>query len=238
MVGIPPLGNGEWVALPFAVGCGFAGGGLRELCPKEAIWHFSPFIFTERAAPRLADDPLAGGRLAGRAAARAGRARAAAARRSASAGAITTGCSCSRRARRGRGRCWSCCSRRCSCVATPIKIWNNARIEHRLQEQEKLLLAAKIEALANQINPHFLFNTLTSISSLIRTQPDTARMLITKLSGLLRRLMRSTDHFVTLREELELDRRIPRHRGGPLRAAAAGRASRSRRRRSTSSCRA
>ncbi len=89
------------------------------------------------------------------------------------------------------------------CVATPIKIWNNARIEHRLEEQEKLLLAAKIEALASQINPHFLFNTLASISSLIRTQPDTARMLITKLSGLLRRLMRSTDHFVTLREELE-----------------------------------
>src|SRR4030095_6040065 len=29
------------------------------------------------------------------------------------------------------------------CVATPIKIWNSARIEHRLQEQEKLLLAAK-----------------------------------------------------------------------------------------------
>ena len=89
------------------------------------------------------------------------------------------------------------------CVATPIKIWNNARIEHRLQEQEKLLLAARIEALANQINPHFLFNTLTSISSLIRTQPETARMLITKLSGLLRRLLRATDHFVTLREELE-----------------------------------
>ena len=76
-------------------------------------------------------------------------------------------------------------------AATPIKIWNNARIEHRLEEQEKLLLAAKIEALSNQINPHFLFNTLASISSLIRTQPDTARMLITKLSGLLRRLMRS-----------------------------------------------
>ena len=51
-------------------------------------------------------------------------------------------------------------------------------------------------------NPHFLFNTLTSISSLVRTKPETARMLITKLSGLLRRLMRSTDHFVTLREEL------------------------------------
>jgi two-component system LytT family sensor kinase len=88
-------------------------------------------------------------------------------------------------------------------VATPIKIWNNARIEHRLQEQEKLLLAAKIEALASQINPHFLFNTLASISSLIRTRPETARMVIVKLSALLRRLLRSQDHFVTLREELE-----------------------------------
>jgi len=29
MVGVPPLGIGEWGALPFAVGCGFAGGGLR-----------------------------------------------------------------------------------------------------------------------------------------------------------------------------------------------------------------
>src|SRR6476620_4656215 len=47
IVGIPPLIAGEWIALPFAVGCGFAGGGLRELCPKEAIWHFSPLFFTD-----------------------------------------------------------------------------------------------------------------------------------------------------------------------------------------------
>src|SRR5947208_4947117 len=52
MVGFVPIFNGEWVALPFAVGCGFAGGGLRELCPKEAIWHFSPFIFP--SVPRRA----------------------------------------------------------------------------------------------------------------------------------------------------------------------------------------
>ena len=56
--------------------------------------------------------------------------------------------------------------------------------------------------MTSQINPHFLFNTLTSISSLIRSQPETARMLIVKLSGLLRRRLRSHDHFVTLREEL------------------------------------
>ncbi len=200
VLGVPPLANGEWIALPFAVGCGFAGGGLRELCPKEAIWHFSPFVFTGihkrvwqmvrtvqvdwQVVLLLAPVGLELLRVA-------------------------------------LGSRWSVHHRlfylpppspwmmlvlllaTVLCVATPIKIWNNARIEHRLQEQEKLLLAAKIEALANQINPHFLFNTLTSISSLIRTQPETARMLITKLSGLLRRLLRSTDHFVTLREELE-----------------------------------
>src|SRR6185437_3565456 len=47
MVGIPAFIAGEWIALPFAVGCGFAGGGLREICPKEAIWHFSPLFFTD-----------------------------------------------------------------------------------------------------------------------------------------------------------------------------------------------
>src|SRR5207244_3612578 len=52
LAGIPPLGNGELIALPFAVGCGFAGGGLRALCPNEAIWHVSPFVFT--SLPRRA----------------------------------------------------------------------------------------------------------------------------------------------------------------------------------------
>src|SRR3954469_25455668 len=47
MVATPALLNGEFIALFFAVGCGFAGGGLREACPKEEIWHFSPFVFTK-----------------------------------------------------------------------------------------------------------------------------------------------------------------------------------------------
>jgi two-component system LytT family sensor kinase len=200
MVGIPPLGIGEWGALPFAVGCGFAGGGLRELCPKEAIWHFSPFVFT--SMPRRIWGMLRSFEVDWQV-------------------VLLLAPIALEMLRQIVGLRWSDHHRlfflhgapawtifavllaTVMCVATPIKIWNNARIEHRLQEQEKLLLAAKIEALASQINPHFLFNTLTSISSLIRTQPDTARMLITKLSGLLRRLMRSTDHFVTLREELE-----------------------------------
>src|SRR5215831_17449874 len=34
LMGFAPTFTGEWGALPFGVGCGFAGGGLRELCPK------------------------------------------------------------------------------------------------------------------------------------------------------------------------------------------------------------
>ena len=203
MIGLPPLFNGEIIALPFAIGCGFAGGGLRELCPKEAIWRFSPFVFTglHRRAWQMIRTLQVDWQVL-----------------------LLLAPVALELLRQGLGLRWSEHHRlfylhgappsspwltavgllaTVLAVATPIKIWNNARIEHRLQEQEKLLLAAKIEALANQINPHFLFNTLASISSLVRTQPETARTLITKLSGLLRRLMRSTDHFVTLREELE-----------------------------------
>jgi two-component system, LytTR family, sensor kinase len=198
MVGVPAIIAGEWITLPFAIGCGFAGGGLREICPKEAIWHFSPLFFTDlhrnvwRLLRRFQIDWVV------------------------ILLAAPIGLEILRQM---LGNTWP---RRIFylppqnawlavlvilatvlCVAIPIKIWNSARIEHRLQEQEKLLMAARVEALASQINPHFLFNTLTSISSLIRSQPETARTLIVKLSGLLRRLLRSQEHFVTLREELE-----------------------------------
>ena len=88
-------------------------------------------------------------------------------------------------------------------IAIPIKIWNNARIEMKLEEQEKLLLEARLDALQSQINPHFLFNTLNSISSLVRFDPDRARELILKLSKILRRLLGKHDEFVQLREEIE-----------------------------------
>ncbi len=88
------------------------------------------------------------------------------------------------------------------CIGIPLKIWNNARIERKLQEQEQLLLQARMEALQSQINPHFLFNTLNSISSLVRFDPDTAREMIVKLANILRRLLRKTDAFVPLREEI------------------------------------
>ena len=198
MVGVPPLALAEWGALPFAIGCGFAGGGLRELCPKEEIWRFSPFFVTKlhqstwNLVRRLSADWQI---------------------------ALVSAPIGLELIRQVVGFEWPHSIYHVTPtnpwlwamtlfaavlgVAIPIKIWNSARIEHRLAEQEKLLMAARVEALANQINPHFLFNTLTSISSLIRSRPETARVLIVKLSGLLRRLLRSQDQFVPLREELE-----------------------------------
>ena len=88
-------------------------------------------------------------------------------------------------------------------VGTELKIFTSVRIQIKLEEQERLLLQARMAALQNQINPHFLFNTLNSISSLVRFDPDTAREMILKLATILRRLLNSTDSFVALREEIE-----------------------------------
>jgi two-component system, LytTR family, sensor kinase len=212
MTGIPALLAGEWIALPFAIGCGFAGGGLREICPKEAIWHFSPLFFTDlhryvwRLVRRLQIDwvvlmlaaPISLELLRQSLGHRFGHIYYPSLYHTvASAVGVST------QTTQSAWLVGLIVFATVLGVAIPIKIWNSARIEHRLQEQEKLLLAARIAALASQINPHFLFNTLTSISSLIRSQPETARTLIVKLSGLLRRLLRSQEHFVTLREELE-----------------------------------
>ena len=198
MAGLPALVGGEVMALPFAVGCGFAGGGLRELCPKEAIWHFSPLFFSDlhRYAWRLLRRFRVDWQVV-----------------LLTAPILLEALRQTLGPRLGTARLFYLGSPNPTMlvlvvlatvlsVAIPIKIWNSARLEHRLQEHEKLLMAAKLEALASQINPHFLFNTLTSISSLIRSQPETARLLILKLSGLLRRLLRSHEHFVTLKQEL------------------------------------
>ena len=198
LVGGPALTAGEVGTLPFAVGCGFAGGGLRELCPKEEIWRLSPLFFADlpkhtwRVVSRFRVDwhVLLAAAPVGLEAIR-----------------LLIGF------RFGPvgifflrpDTVWVAGLILLSTVlsvALPIKIWNSARIEHRLQEQDKLLMAERVETLTRQLNPHFLFNTLTSISSLIRSQPETARMLIIRLSAMLRRLLRTGEHYVTLREEL------------------------------------
>ncbi|HWF08896.1 MAG TPA: histidine kinase, partial [Bryobacteraceae bacterium] len=88
------------------------------------------------------------------------------------------------------------------CVTIPLKVWNNTRNEARLEEQERLLIQARLEALTSQINPHFLFNTLNSISTLIRTSPEQARTMVMRLSRIMRGRLRNQDHFAPLRDEL------------------------------------
>lgn len=88
------------------------------------------------------------------------------------------------------------------CISVTLKVWNNTRNEWKLEEQQRLLIEARLRNLAAQINPHFLFNTLNTIASLIRVDPPTARELVVKLSTILRRLLRQQDAFATLREEV------------------------------------
>ena len=87
-------------------------------------------------------------------------------------------------------------------VGIPLKIWNAVRIELKFEEQKRLVLEARLDALQRQINPHFLFNTLNSIATLIRLRPDEARELIVKLANILRALLKDHDSYVPFRDEL------------------------------------
>ena len=195
---IPAALHGEYLALPFNAFVGLIAGLLRNYADeREMIWSFSPFVdlslyrWIRKVVPR----PRIDWQMA--------------------FFAVIVGLAV---LRWELGRLWpqyifSLNSRSfwielanfattVFCIGIPLKIWNNARIERKLQEQEQLLLQARMEALQNQINPHFLFNTLNSISSLVRFDPDTAREMIVKLASILRQLLKKTDAFVPLREEI------------------------------------
>ena len=87
-------------------------------------------------------------------------------------------------------------------VGIPLKIWNAIRIQDKLEQQARLLLEARLDALQRQINPHFLFNTLNSIGSLIRFEPELAREMIVRLANILRILLKKREAFVPFRDEL------------------------------------
>jgi two-component system LytT family sensor kinase len=194
LMGIPALLHGEWAALPFGVLCGFIAGQLRTMAAdKDDIWSFSPFIDQSifrlirrnLPRPRLFDwqvmffTTVIGLRFV--------------------------------QSQLSRYFPHSIFS-----IESPENYWVWAAIYaasvtaigielkiFKLEEQERLLLHARMEALKNQINPHFLFNTLNSISSLVRFDPETAREVISKLATILRRMLNNTESFVPLREEVE-----------------------------------
>ena len=76
--------------------------------------------------------------------------------------------------------------------------------ELRAAELEKRLTEARLQALQMQLNPHFLFNTLHAISSLMHKDVEAADRMLVQLGDLLRHALESTDtQEVTLREELD-----------------------------------
>jgi two-component system LytT family sensor kinase len=80
------------------------------------------------------------------------------------------------------------------------------RYEVQLREEEMLKLTAEAElkALRAQVNPHFLFNALTTIGYLIETAPPRALNTLMQLTALLRGVLKSEGEFTTLGRELEL----------------------------------
>jgi two-component system LytT family sensor kinase len=201
LMGFPALLHGEWAALPFLVLCGFIAGQLRTMAlDKEDIWSFSPFIDLSiyrlirrnLPKPRLFDwqimffTTIVGMRF------------------------VQTELSryfpYSVFPLESPGNLWvevAIYATAVIAIGIELKIFNSVRLQIKLEEQERLLLHARMESLQNQVNPHFLFNTLNSISSLVRFDPDTAREMILKLATILRRLLSTSEAFAPLREEFE-----------------------------------
>lgn len=74
----------------------------------------------------------------------------------------------------------------------------------KLKEEENLLAEAEIRALQAQINPHFLYNTLNTISYYVRSDPETARRLIQYLSDYFRHSLNNPSKLIPLSEELHV----------------------------------
>ncbi|HEY1271875.1 MAG TPA: histidine kinase [Terriglobales bacterium] len=200
LLALPAVLHGEWATLPFVVLCGFVAGQLRTFAvDKEEVWSFSPFVdlsiyrWIRRnfPKPRLFDWQfmffltIVGLRFV-----------------HSELSHFFPQATYSLESPKPWVEAVIYASS-VMVIGTELKIWNSVRIQIKLEEQERLLLQTRMEALQNQINPHFLFNTLNSVSSLVRFDPDTARDLIIKLANILRRLLHSTDAFVPLRDEVE-----------------------------------
>jgi len=200
LISLPAFGNHEWLSSPLAALVGLFAGMVRDILPeKEDIWHFGPFLFL--SVPRWIWNLLRYRKgnwamlpLFACAAFAMGQIELAQALPVNWLFAIHPA---------NAGYALLVVLSSVMCVAMAIKIWNNTRTEMNLEQNQQLLLKARMDALTSQINPHFLFNTLNTVSSLIRFDPDMARRVVFKLSNILRRLLRKHETFVPLREELE-----------------------------------
>jgi len=90
-------------------------------------------------------------------------------------------------------------------IAHALRFYERAKDrERRGLELQASLAQARLQALRMQMNPHFLFNTLNSIASLVQEDGKKAEEMIAALGDLLRLTLRATDRQeVTVREELQ-----------------------------------
>ncbi len=199
LISIPAMFNGELMSMPLLAAVGVLGGLLRDVAPdKEAIWKFSPFPdLTLWRLIRKRDWTLPAFSLL--------------------CILATVICELFRSVLARAGLLFALQQKwtplplwiwvavyATTLFATvlPIKVWNSNRNERKLEQQQLRLNEARLAALSRQINPHFLFNTLNSVTSLIRQDPEQARHVIYKLSNILRRLLRQQENLTPLREEL------------------------------------
>lgn len=82
------------------------------------------------------------------------------------------------------------------------KLLSNQILNSRYNEQQTLLTQAELRLLQAQVNPHFLFNALNTISAVIRREPDKARSLILHLSQFFRQNLKLNIESVTIKDEL------------------------------------
>ncbi len=197
LVGGAGLTHGEWLAVPFGMMYGLTGGFLSRLPgARRGLWEYSPFPYVNvwkflRARHRADTFPIL-------------------------ISAVCVGFDVARHfttRKFGTDWLWSFQPQHSYVLAlvwianlvtlgVPLRLWNNTRLEMLLKSQESLAVRARLDALTQQINPHFLFNTLTSISAATRRNPELARDIIQKLSTILRRVLYRGTTFVPLHEEL------------------------------------
>ncbi len=197
VLSIPAMGHHEWLTLPFNLCVAFVSGLYGQFVEKEEVWSFSPFIdlsiyrWVRRNLhrPRLDRQVLLLMLIVGMQMIR-----------------MQLASLYPHRLFVLNTSSWIVRLAIYACpavvVGIPLKIWNAIQIEQKFEEQKRLVLEARFDALQRQINPHFLFNTLNSIASLVRFKPEMAREMIVRLANILRALLRDHDDFVPFREEL------------------------------------
>lgn len=72
-----------------------------------------------------------------------------------------------------------------------------------LEDQKKLATSMELKALQSQINPHFLFNIINTMASLVRTDPEKARVMLREFAVFYRQTLENSSDLISLSREVE-----------------------------------